>query len=241
MDQPRVTRAALRDFYPDERATRRLALVPDYRCIYVKNPKVASSTIMLWLHRIHFDDPEFQPAGGIHRAPELPTPREVGWRRVVRMLNGRAYRFSFVRDPIRRVESAYLDKVATMPGWGREQYRANLREQLGLPPAPGEPIGFDQFVTALETQELLALDPHWRPQYLNLMHPLIQYDFIGRIETFAVDLEQVREACGMPVMPIQTQNAAGAAKPTSSLFDGRPDLLRRVRAVYAKDFELYGY
>lgn len=98
---------------------------------------------------------------------------------------------------------------------------------------------FDQFADALEAQEPLELDPHWRPQHLNLMHGLVDLDYVGHLETFAADLERVRELTGMPQVPLEVRNARTTVP--DSLFNGRPDLLRRVREVYARDFELYGY
>ena len=83
------------------------------------------------------------------------------------------------------------------------------------------------------------MNPHWRPQHLNLMHGLLEYDLVGRVETFDTDLAKVREQTGMPEVPVAVQNVA--ARRGDSLFDGRPDLLRRVRDIYARDFELYGY
>jgi len=36
-------------------------------------------------------------------------------------------------------------------------------------------------------------------------------------------------------------NVSRNSKSTDSAYDGRPDLVRRVEQLYAKDFELYGY
>ena len=83
------------------------------------------------------------------------------------------------------------------------------------------------------------MDPHWRPQHLNLMHGLVEYDLVGRLENFAGDLARVRELAGLPDVPIEVRNVV--AKPSDRLVDGHPGLLRKVRTIYARDFELYGY
>jgi hypothetical protein len=85
----------------------------------------------------------------------------------------------------------------------------------------------------------LDMDSHWRPQHLNLMHPLIHYDHIGRLETFAADVAIISETLRLPVPAVDTRNAREPVG--SDLFDGRPDLLRTVRRVYADDLDLYGY
>jgi hypothetical protein len=208
--------------------------MPDHGCIYVKNLKAGCSTVTLWLHRIHTGDHEFSPATQRHAEFQVPRPATVGWRRVVRMLRGEAFRFTFVRDPIRRAESAYTDKILN-----DDLLRSRLREAAGMPGSRDEAVSLDQFVAALETTDPLAMDPHWRPQYLNLMHPLVDYDLIGRLENFTADLARVRETAGLPDVPLEVRNRSD--KLVGSLLGGRPDLRRRLEAVYARDFELYGY
>lgn len=108
-----------------------------------------------------------------------------------------------------------------------------LREDRNTAPT------FDQFVAALEIESPIRMDQHWRPQHLDLMHPLVRYDVIGRLETFGADIARIRDMAGLPEAPAQRQNVTPPR--TESLFDGRRDLLRRVRDVYAEDFELCGY
>jgi hypothetical protein len=232
----RVTRRALKAYYPDGSYGRRLQPLPDYGAIYVRNAKAGTGTTMLWLHRMHSGDHGFPPKAGIHAKHGLPRPADVGWDKVVGMLAGEAFRFTFVRHPIKRVESAYRNKV---DGWRKYPGRAGLQRALGLPEGAEHELTLDQFVAALEAQEPLHMDAHWRPQHLNLMHPLVEYDLIGRIETYAADLAKIRQATGMPDAPVAVQEAL--TRPTGSLFEGRPDLLRRVQDIYATDLELYGY
>jgi hypothetical protein len=84
------------------------------------------------------------------------------------------------------------------------------------------------------------MDPHWRPQHINVMTALIDYDHIGRIETFAGDLEVVRRGAGLPEVPVKARNVARTGGRVD-LFADRPDLAERVRAIYAKDYETFGY
>ena len=106
-----VTREAIKNYFPDGGLERRLQPLPRYGCIYVRNAKVATGSILVWLHRLHTGDYAFTPTRHIYRENELPRVWDVGWEEVLRMLNGEAFRFSFVRDPIQRVESAYMSKV----------------------------------------------------------------------------------------------------------------------------------
>jgi len=231
-----VTREAIKNYFPDGGLERRLQPLPKYGCIYVRNAKVATGSTLLWLHRLHTGDYGFTPTRHIYRENELPRVWDVGWEAALRMLNGEAFRFSFVRDPIQRVESAYMSKVLKhrrYPG------RAALQEILGLPVGRHENLTFEQFIAAIELQDPLRMDAHWRPQHLNLGHGLIEYDLVGRLETFAADAARVRDATGMPDIPMPQWNASN--KPATKLLAGRPDLRRKVQDIYARDFELYGY
>ena len=80
----------------------------------------------------------------------------------------------------------------------------------------------EAFIAALEQQEPRRMDPHWRPQHLNLMPPLVEYDFLGRLEHFEADLERVREVTGMPVIPMQVRHARPRSECLSA---GPPGLL----------------
>lgn len=233
-DRRRVTPEALRSYYPHEGVGRRLIPMPDYDCVYVKNAKVATSSLLLWFHRIHTGDHD-AVVRNIHRNHALPRPREVGWGKVARMLSGEAFRFTFVRHPLPRAESAFLDKIVREK---RPTWRNLVRESLGVPSDRDEPVTFDQFVASLESQDPLEMDAHWRPQNLNLMHPLLTYDLIGHLETFDADLTRIREATGMPDVPMQVRNKT---KHDNSLLNENPRLRRRMEVVYALDMELYGY
>jgi hypothetical protein len=228
-----VSWPALQGYFPHRRIGTYLRPLPEHDLIYVKNPKAGCSTILVWLDRLHTGDHEFEFTN-VHKEHRLPKLRDVGRRRVQQMLSGSAYRVSFVRNPLRRFESVYWDKMVHDPHW-----RHNIPKRLGLDPDTA--ISFEQFLAAVEQQDPVGgMDPHWRPQHVNLMHPLVTYDCIGRLESFEADLERIREEAGLPQVPLPLRNTSRHAK-TDSVYDGRPDLVRRVERIYATDFELFGY
>jgi Sulfotransferase family len=237
MDTPtaEVTWEQLLAYFPHRRITNYLRPVPEHGVVYVKNPKAGCSTIMLWLDRIHTGelDHEFT---NIHKQHRLPTIAQVGRRKVARMLSGKAYRFSFVRNPMRRFESSYWDKIVYSENW-----RPKVQATLGLPLDKSASLSFEQFLSAVEQQDPVGeMDPHWRPQNINLLHPLVTFDRVGRLESFDADLETIREEAGLPVVPYRQMNPS-KRHVTESVYDNRPDLVRRVEKLYADDFELYGY
>ncbi|MGB0100584.1 MAG: sulfotransferase family protein [Nocardioides sp.] len=231
-----LSRDALKRFFPGRPLHRYLRPLPEHGVFYVKNPKAACSTLMVWLDRIHTGDHGRDPAR-IHSDHGLPSIQDLGWATVSDMLTGSAYRFSFVRDPLRRLESAYWDKIVHNENWGPTK----VREKLQLNAEPDATLSFEEFLDAVERQDpVREMDPHWRPQHLNLMHPVITYDRIGRLESFDADLELVRQEAGLPRVPLQVRNTS-AHRYATSVYDGRPDLVSRVEALFATDLELYGY
>lgn len=228
------TRNRMKRFYPRAALKTRIVALPDLGLVYVKNPKAASSTVMLWLDRLYTGDYAFTTEKA-HRDNHLPTSDAVGWKVVTDMLRGSAFRFTFVREPLGRFESAYHNKLGRRGPW-----RPQVQAILGLPQDRNAPVTFEQFLTAVEQQDPLEMDLHWRPQHLNLMHPLVSYDLVGHVETFDRDIATIRQNVDLPDVPAESRNVS-STKPSVSVYDGRPDLARRVEQVYARDFELYGY
>lgn len=224
----------VREYFPHQRMSTYILVLPEHGVVHVKNPKAGCSTLLAWLDRIHTGelDREF---GNIHREHRVPRITKSNRRRVLAMLGGDAYRFAFVRHPATRLESAYRDKVADNPAW-----RPHLPARLGLDLAPEEQVTFERFVEAVEHQHpVTGMNPHWRPQHINLMHPIVTYDRIGRIESFDADLRRVVAESGLPDVRWTRRNTATHDRP--SVYDGRADLRRRVEELYALDMDLYGY
>lgn len=231
----RVRLGQLQEFFPGQRMSTYLLVLPEHDVVYVKNPKAACSTLTQWLDRIHTGelDHEF---GNIHKEHRVPRIRKRNRRLFLDILSGQhGYRFTFVRHPARRLESAYWNKIVHTPKW-----RAKIPAQLGIEVDPDDTLSFEGFLDAVEQQDPVAgMNPHWRPQHINLMHPVVSYDRVGRIEDFDADLRRVVEEAGLPEVPYSVRNSARHQH--DSVYDGRPDLLRRVEELYATDMELYGY
>lgn len=231
-----ITRRQLKRHLPGGRLGNVIIALPDHRLVYVKNPKAACSTILAWLDALHTGDTDHE-FGNVHKEHRLPRINEVGWPTILDMLSGSGYRFTFVRHPVRRFESVYWDKIVRSTRW-----RSETLDALGMAPDQSPSPTFEQFLDVVEHQDpMTGMDRHWRPQHLNLMHPVVTYDRVGRLESFAADLELIREEAGLPEVPIKPRNVAPSGFRAGSVYDGRPDLIRRVERLYARDFELYGY
>jgi hypothetical protein len=232
--KPAVTWAEMRTYFPHRPLADHVFALPEHNIVYVKNPKAACSTVLLWLDRLHTGDHDFSPSN-VHTDNRLPKVSSIGRRRIARMLSGEGYSFTFVRDPLRRFQSAYLDKIVNAERWRRQ-----IQTALGQEPDAARPVSLDDFVTGIERQDPVSeMNPHWRPQHINVMTSLIRYDHIGRIENFATDLEIIRRGADLPPVPVEVRNVTKT--PSDSIFADRPDLEERVRAIYADDFEIFGY
>ncbi|MCB0906848.1 MAG: sulfotransferase family 2 domain-containing protein [Nocardioidaceae bacterium] len=224
---------AVKRFFPGRHVGTFVLALPDHDLVYVKNAKAGCSTILAWLDHLHTGSPP--PPGNIHQQHRLPRLREVGRDRLLEMLGGSAYRFSFVRNPRTRLESTYWNKVVP-----DHKERPRVLGLLGILGAEDRTVGFEEFLDAVEHQvSSVDCDPHWRPQHLNLLHPVVRFNRIGRLESFAADLDAIQQEAGLPRVPAPQRNVSRRAD--TSVFDGRPDLVQRVETIYATDYELYGY
>jgi len=170
------------------------------------------------------------------------------------------FKFLFVRHPLERLVSTYRDKF-TKPAYyyphrfGRKIVGtvrgANASEQsLKL----GHDVKFREMVQYLleprttRKQDQLSSDNHWRQQHL-LCHPCyVHYDFIGHFETLYEDAQAVLQVLGVadrvrfpstdPNNRWKQKTGKVAAKILAEI---SADELRRVKELYAYDFELFGY
>lgn len=227
-----VTRDAMLGYHQSPRElVRALFVLPEHRVVYVRVPKVASSTLKLWLHRIHTGDHSAE-VQRIHSEHAIPMPHQVGWDKVCELLNGDGYVFTFVRNPIARFESAYRNKI----GGANRERAAWLRSTLGLP--EDADVTPEHFVAALEGSDPAEWDPHWRPQHMLTMSDLIEYDAVGKLESFDTHLARIAAAASLPEVPVAAMHHREKRIP---LLADEPALRRRVEALYARDFEAFGY
>ena len=205
-----VSWQAIQAYFPGTRPSRFIKPLPEFDLVYVKNPKAASSTVLLWLDRLYTGDHSCTTEYA-HRDNRLPTGRSVGWDTVSEMLGGSAFRFTFVREPLSRFESTYYNKLARKGIW-----RPQVQAILGLPRDRNSPVTFEQFLSAVEQQDPLEMDLHWRPQHLNLMHPLVSYDLVGHVETFDRASPPSCARCRCPMSAWSLAMSRGASPETAS-------------------------
>jgi Sulfotransferase family len=178
--------------YPTETIDYVVNVSEKYRYMYLANLKVASSSILRVLQLAEVD-------GDASRLPESPHDRagspipayNVAKTPLNEVIESEAFfKFTYVRNPYTRVLSAYLDKVLRDPA-----ERLRLLPSIGLA-ADSEPT-FLEFLKAIQAQRDSWRDIHWVTQSRLVQINNINYNFIGRFESFVTTFPAILELLGI--------------------------------------------
>lgn len=219
----------------NRRNRRRVLLLSDLQAGYVPLAKVASTAVRSLLCRRqarlyypHLAELHYKP---LIRAVEkhIRVSRSVPQMRALAETH---FLFSFVRNPIVRAYSCYLDKVVK-PGKSGEPttlYRYGMHPDMS----------FERFVDLVCDIDDERADKHFRSQHPTLFadeQPLVH--FIGRQETLAEDWQRLQAHLPLEDMP-PVRRRSGAA---SAMADIPLSAAHRARLVkrYERDIELLGY
>lgn len=200
--------------------------------IYLNNPKVGCSTIKTNLWNILA--PKTLKAGsGVHDIKGSPFSNALPVKDWVASANI----FTFVRNPFTRAVSAYLNKIERRndASWNR------FADRYGL--AKDSNISFATFIDIISSNPAETLDPHWRPQHINLMYPFVRPNFTGYLEEMDAQLPQVLSRfLNRPVdnTPRRNQHKTDANERAQTYFSD-PEVLRMFMDLYDPDFSYFGY
>ena len=160
--------------------------------------------------------------------------------------------FCFVRNPYARLRSAWQNKFA----YGHQQgySRSIRRRELGrlrrfarsagvAGGADGAAIPFETFLAYVESQPAGARDHHWDDQCDVLLMDVIRYERCFRMEgEFTAGLRQIFQRIGLTGPAIETLLATQRnVSPREEAPVYTAALADRVRRLYARDFERFGY
>lgn len=168
--------------------------------------------------------------------------------------------FTFVRNPFDRFASAYYDKMVGK-NWrlNTDLKRTAMRNRIlgeirGIPnpekdpkscPTPEEMVKFT--LKEMNRVTAVGLDPHWVPQWATCPFCRINFDLVGKLETFDEDLDILFEVLQFDkVITRKKQTNVNKKKKkgnkTREFFSQVPqNLVKDLYEAYKLDFELFGY
>lgn len=229
-----------------------------YPVAYRLMPKCACSTVGQWIHYLdhsHFYD------GLVHDrdAPILKWGIPRCRQKIINRVTSRDYIFfAIVRNPYRRLASAFADKIIGYQSNGRHYRGGELHHLLhsyGYRFGPESNIldNFKVFVRfvadTLEERAPIPADPHWRPCATMLrinarLNPDWLPAYIGHVESLTQDLAAIADFAGIPQAArpasLPRDNTTSLGQITVEQLFGEEEKAI-VQRVYAEDFRWFGY
>lgn len=203
---------------------------------YLTNPKVASTTILTVLQTAERDG-----APPHHRIEDRAASPLLSFRTAPlsadAVLTGdRFFKFTYVRNPYTRILSCYLDKMVQV-----EHERVRLLPNLGF--ATDYQPTFIEFLDAIYAQPDESRDAHWMSQARLTGIGKIDYDFIGRYETFGSSFPKLLDRLGIDSGLFVPQTKALHATDAASRIEkyiGEEER-KLILAIYRADFRMLAY
>jgi hypothetical protein len=202
-----------------EHVSRAAVVLDDFRLVYVPVPKAGSTSVLGALAEVvGLREAEFAASRKREATRSLAVHDGSIWGRRYR-LEGRKstevdrilgsdewLRFTVVREPVRRLWSAWTSKVLIrdprfVAVFGEDWFPAPPKTALDVVAA------FRRFVLALPEAD--RHDPHWRPQSGLIGVGQIAYDHIGRVEDLertAAVLDERLRVHGRVLPPLRRTN-----------------------------------
>lgn len=243
-----------------------------YRFVYAPVPKSACSSLKVILYRLQLLEQSGLPVfnkrdfGGrsFHMFMDFSytLSRKTAVEACDILRSPDIFKFTFVRHPLDRIASAYLNKFVA-ERYNSEQWEHTmpvLKNFFGEKVNPfSDAITFEQFVSYLTRVPDDALDKHWISQHCFLA-PDIDFH-IGRVEDFDVDFRKFAKRLGLPVEAIHA-NQTGPSRvelreepywnmlpdqlrklpvlpPNRMMYS--PELEQAIRRRYVVDIDRFGY
>ena len=153
------------------------------------------------------------------------------------------FKFLFVRDPLKRLLSAYKDKFI---GFGTSVSRST-RMHIIKEYRPKDLnknnnwVSFPEFIQYFSEDR--ARNQHWR-QYEKLCHPCaVNYSFIGHLETLEDDAHLLLKMAGInDRVSFPPVHKSTRSSKTLDYYSQVPvEYITRLGELYRSDFEMFGY
>lgn len=103
------------------------------------------------------------------------------------------------------------------------------------------PVSFEEFIEFICSQNIENMDEHWQPQTYYMGYEFTNYNFVGRVENFDRDIQDVFKKIDAPEYLYRHIEGKMnvSQKPKSNFWTD--ELAERVYEKYKSDFEIFGY
>ena len=150
-----------------------------------------------------------------------------------------------MREPLQRLLSAYKDKFIgkgmRVSKTARNAIVQSYRPQDYIRDSEGNLVSFPEFIKYFSDD--VQRDQHWR-QYEKLCHPCVMnYDFIGHLETLEEDAALLLKVAGIEdrVTFPPVHKSTGSSEVLQYYAQVPPKYITRIGELYRSDFEMFGY
>jgi len=225
-----------------------------YKILYIATPKVACTTLKWWFADLEGygqslrnlqESVESDPDSIIHDTFHKVAPSMAGLssEALVEPLTSDAYfRFALVRNPYKRIFSAWQSKLLLREPLQATPYLNCSFYNQQITGVSDIAVAFEGFLEHLASKEAPEfLDVHWTPQ-ANLLRPdLIRYSKVTKIENVEELSAALSERIGHKFSdPFATRHANESLLPYRLKFITKR-CAELIRNMYADDFEVFGY
>ncbi|MCO7227699.1 sulfotransferase family protein [Halomonas sp. CnH100-B] len=203
--------------------------------------KAANSTVKHFLYGAESKGTKLK-YDNVHdrRASPLLSPFQLPEKILAGVMSGKdSFNFTFVRNPYSRLLSCYLDRIVPKQSAPYRELIRYLNKEIGYD------FSFDEFVKAICLQSDFEQNNHWRVQYTDVMYEYVNYNFIGKQESFSEDMRCVWNNIypKLPVPDFGSKNLSPSKTNSSQrVSEYWTDELRSLVSLrYKKDFKTFGY
>ena len=241
---------------PERHINTRIFVFEELRILYVPVPKAGCTSLMWALARsAGLDEERFRGSFEwevtrsltIHDLGMWPKEFRFGLlsdERKQEILGAEDwFRFTVVRDPFRRLWSAWQSKILM----NEPQFIKKFSDQPWFPRSVGSPDdileSFRKFLAALEQdRELVSADVHWAPQVALTAYGDFPYTHVGRVE----ELGDTVEALGKHVESVNGSTFPSLPRTNVTPLPFTPELfnasdVKILGEAFADDLEAFGY
>jgi hypothetical protein len=216
-----------------------------HKYVYIMVSKAASSTVTYHLQYAEFLGSKFsvKNVNSRYNSPHI-APFQLTSSKFLAILRNDDFRkVTVVRNPYARLLSCYLHRVIGTPN--ANPTKKALKRRLGGTKVTD--LSFEQFIDRICHQKNAQMERHYALQHDVAMYPLINYAFIGKVETLHDDLLKMEDLLfGKEVFDrkaLATENRAPMQTGSNTKIRQyyTDALAAKVAERYALDFETFGY